>query len=374
MREARIGCKSHRDRVGILLAQLGTPDAPTPEKLRPYLRQFLSDRRVIEVNRFVWWLVLRGVVLRTRPARSAALYQRIWGKDGSPLLTITKDQTNILRERLTAEIPGVQVAFGMRYGQPSLEGAIDSLIAQGCTKLLLLPMYPQYSAATTASTYDVVFAHLLKRRWVPTLRVVEPYYRHDGYVAALATTINEGLAAMGEPPSHLVLSYHGIPERYVEKGDPYCCMCTETTRALIPKLHISADRVIHTYQSRFGKDPWLVPYTDETIEALAKDGATRIAVAAPGFTADCLETLDELGNEGRHLFEEHGGKELRVIPCLNTHPAWMEALYGITMEELGSWSRARGACSSLSCPVARAKTGAPFGSQFLENIGSECVG
>ena len=331
------GCRGSKDKVGVLLAQLGTPDAPTAAKVRPYLRQFLSDPRVIEVNRILWWLLLNCVILVTRPFRSARLYKRIWGKDGSPLLTITRKQADGVRERLSRQYGNVEVEFGMRYGTPSLESAVDALIAKGCSKILLFPMYPQYAAATTASTYDAVFPHILRRRWVPTLRVAEPYFQHPRYIAAQAQIINDHLAQLSWKPEYLVLSYHGVPEKYVTKGDPYCCQCVETTAALVPKLSMPSERVIHTFQSRFCREPWLTPYTDETFEALGHAGVKGIAVVAPGFTADCLETLDELGNEGHEQFEEAGGEQYSVIPCLNDHAVWLDALTSIIKEELGSW-------------------------------------
>lgn len=351
------GCRGTSDKIGILIAQLGTPDAPTPRALRPYLRQFLSDRRVIEVNRALWWVLLNGVILVTRPRRSARLYSRIWGKDGSPLLTITKKQSDGMAERFGNNLSHVRVAFGMRYGTPSLESGVDQLIEAGCSKILLFPMYPQYAAATTASTYDAVFSHILKRRFVPTLRVAEPYYAHPKYIDALAQVINNHLAKLPWEPERLVLSYHGIPEKYVTKGDPYCCQCVETTAALLPKLALPQERVIHTFQSRFGRDPWLRPYTDVTLEKLGHEGIKRIAVVAPGFTADCLETLDELGNEGREEFEEVGGEKYSLIPCLNDDPVWLDAMASIIREELGSWisgeaRQVSDAC--ISCPLKSA--------------------
>lgn len=348
------GCKGYGDKVGVLLAQLGTPRAPTPSALRTYLKQFLSDRRVIEVNRLLWWFILNGSVLRTRPARSAKAYSRIWQSDGSPLLTITKNQCQRLESELR-QIAPVEVQFGMRYGEPSLEHALDELIEKGCARILLFPMYPQYAAATTASSYDMVFNHLLKRRWVPTLRVVAPYYHHAGYLKAVAAGIVESIEqskAAGQPaPQKLLLSYHGIPLAYVQKGDPYCCMCTETTARLLPYLPFDASDVIHTYQSRFGKDPWLTPYTDVTIESVAKQGIKHLAVALPGFTADCLETLDELGNEGRHIFLENGGKTFTLIPCVNNSPVWIRAMRDIVVEELGSWIAKDSQAEKISCPV-----------------------
>ncbi len=351
------GCRGSKDRIGVLIAQLGTPDAPTAGKLRPYLRQFLSDRRVIEVNRVLWWVLLNLVILVTRPRRSARLYKRIWSPEGSPLLVITKRQTQGVAERLKKQHPNVSVEFGMRYGTPSLESAIDRLLEQGCSKILLFPMYPQYAAATTASAYDAVFPHILKRRWVPTLRVAEPYFAHPAYIRSLATVINEHIAKMEWKPEKLVLSYHGVPEKYVTKGDPYCCQCVETTGALLPALQYPREQVIHTFQSRFGRDPWLRPYTDETFEHLAEQGVKGIAVVAPGFTADCLETLDELGNEGEEQFHEAGGERYSLIPCLNDHPVWLDGMTEIINEELGSWinGEARDAkdCVIL-CPLRQA--------------------
>jgi ferrochelatase len=312
---------------------------------------------VIETNRALWWVILNGVILNTRPKRSARLYSRIWEKNGSPLLLITKRQTEGVRSRLQSTNPSVEVEFGMRYGEPSLESAIDRLLERGCSKILLFPMYPQYSATTTASTYDAVFPHLLRRRWVPTLKVAEPYFAHPRYVGALAETLNESMKKLPWQPERLVLSYHGIPEKYVTKGDPYCCQCNETTAALLPRLALPADRVIHTFQSRFGRDPWLTPYTDETFEKLGKEGVKRIAACAPGFTADCLETLDELGNEGMHQFKEAGGEELALLPCLNDQPAWLDAMTAIIKEELGSWigGEARGVSDcEIVCPLKKA--------------------
>lgn len=351
------GCRGSQDKVGVLLAQLGTPDAPTSKALRPYLRQFLSDRRVIEVNRVLWWVLLNGVILVTRPKRSARLYKRIWTEEGSPLLTITKKQAEGVRERLSREHKNVEVEFGMRYGTPNLESAVDALLNKGCSKILLFPMYPQYAAATTASTYDAIFPRVLKRRWVPTLRVAEPYYAHPRYVQAQADIINEHIAALPWKPEKLVLSYHGIPQKYVAKGDPYCCQCVETTAALRPLLQMDSEAVIHTFQSRFGRDPWLTPYTDETFEALGHSGVKKIAVVAPGFTADCLETLDELGNEGHEQFAEAGGEQYSVVPCLNDHPTWLDGMTAIIKEELGSWLHGearRASDCAITCPLQMA--------------------
>lgn len=361
MKNGKIGCKMNSDRIGVLLAQLGTPDEPTPKALRSYLKQFLWDPRVIEINRALWWMILNGIILNVRPKKSAALYSRIWTEEGSPLLLITQSQTNIVQDKLKEIDPTICVEYGMRYGTPSLESAIDKLIDDGCSKILLVPMYPHYSAPTTASVYDAVFPHLLKRRFVPTLRVVEPFFAHDGYVKPQAEVIREAYASFPERPEKLILSYHGVPQSYVDKGDPYCCQCTETTYALRNELSEFAEgEIIHTYQSRFGNDPWLIPYTDDTIEELAKQGVKSVAIACPGFLADCLETLDEMGNEARELFEEHGGEELYLIPCLNTHPAWMQGFTDIITSEIGSWletsKRTAQADCAVKCPVVQEKS------------------
>ena len=340
--------------MGVLIAQLGTPDAPTPEALRPYLKQFLWDPRIIEGNRLVWWFILNFIVLTTRPKRSARLYKRIWKPEGSPLMIFTKNQAAELQKRLK-EI--AHVAFGMRYGKPSLESAIDQLMDAGCTRILVFPMYPQYSATTTGSTYDAIFAHLQKKRFVPTIRIAEPYYKNSHYINALAATIHESWDNLGWKPDRLVLSYHGIPEKYVKRGDPYCCQCTETTEALLKVLKIPANQVIHTFQSRFGRDPWLRPYTDKVLESLPGEGIKNIAVAAPGFTADCLETLDELGNEGQEQFKHKGGEKYHLIPCLNDHPAWISAMTSIIRDELAGWSSGENKMNldcKISCPLIAA--------------------
>lgn len=337
MRENCFGCKNTSDKIGILIAQLGTPDAPVKEALKPYLKQFLSDKRVIEYNRFLWWFILNGIILNTRPKRSAKLYKRIWTEKGSPLLLYTDSLTNKLKSAFSEYGDKIEFDFGMRYGKPSIESAIDNLCSKGCTKILLFPMYPQYSAPTTASAYDAVFPHLLKRRFVPTLKVTEPYYRKKVYIDAQAELINQHLQSMTEKPEYLLLSFHGIPLSYVKKGDPYCCMCTETKKALTAKINFPAENIIQTYQSRFGKDPWLTPYADETVIALAKKNVKNIAITAPGFTTDCLETIDELGTEAGHAFKEHGGVSLTLIPCLNDSDIWIKAMKELIKAELGSW-------------------------------------
>lgn len=356
MKNGCFGCKNHPDKIGILLGQLGTPDAPTKEALKPYLKRFLWDPRIIEKPRLLWWLILNGIILLLRPKRSAALYKRIWMPEGSPLKVITERQTEGLEARLKNLHPSIEVVYGMRYSSPTLTDAVDELINRGCKKILLFNLYPQYSATTVATNLDVVFPHLLKRRVVPTLRVAEPYYAHPQYIKALADTINAGLANLSFTPERLVFSYHGIPEEYVTKGDIYCCQCTETTKALVPHLNIEPEKVIHTYQSRFGRDPWLEPYTDETIEALGKAGIKRVAVACPGFTTDCLETLDEIGNEALEEFHEHGGEQLELIPCLNDQEPWLAAMEDLIADEISSWlktaERTHAANTKIACPIA----------------------
>ena len=325
------GCKKINRKIGVLLAQLGTPEAPTAKALRPYLKKFLGDPRVIEKPRWLWWLILNFIILNVRPKRSAKLYSRIWTKNGSPLEVITKSQTQKLKERFL-DNDQIEITYGMRYSKPSIETALDELINKGCSSIVLLNMYPQYSGTTVAANYDAVFKHLLTKRVVPTLKVIDPYYDNSGYINALAEIANKDLEL--NHPEKLVLSYHGIPESYIDSGDTYCCQCMVTTKMLLPKLKIAPENVIHTYQSRFGKDPWLEPYTDLTIEKLAKEGVKHISVFCPGFTADCLETLDELGNEGKHLFNEHGGEKFNLISCLNDHQSWIDAMASMVYSEI----------------------------------------
>ena len=347
------GCTKANEKIGVLIAQLGTPEAPTAKALRPYLREFLGDRRVIEVNRFLWAIILNFIILPFRPKKSAALYKRIWTEEGSPLLTTTRKQAEGLQERMTSISNDIVVDFGMRYGNPSLEDAIDRLIDEhNCNRILLFSMYPQYSGTTTASNYDMFFRHVLKRRVVPTVRVVEPYYRDKRFIDALAQTINGSLASLDWKPERLYLSYHGIPLAYRDAGDTYCCHCSETTQALLPSLDFPSESVQHVFQSRFGKDPWLTPYTDETVVAAAESGVKRIAVAAPGFTTDCLETIDELGTELWEEFEEAGGEKLHLIPCLNAEDVWLDAMANLVKDEIGSWlADTQVTGCSITCPV-----------------------
>lgn len=320
--------------TGILLIQLGTPDAPTPEALRPYLRQFLSDPRVIEASGWKWWLVLNLIILRKRPAESAAKYKRIWDPvTGSPLLHWAKRQTQLLQEAL----PNVPVRFGMQVGNPSVASVVSEMIRSGVERLIVLPMYPQYSAATVASATDVLFKALMKERRVPALRVIPSYYEHPAYIDAMAAVIQDDLARLPWKPDHHLLSFHGIPVQYVERGDPYPQHVEGTTRLLIEKLGWPSGSWTQTYQSRFGRDEWLQPYTEEKLKELALAGAKRVFVVMPGFTADCLETLDEIGFEAREAFRRAGGEELRACPCLNEHPKWIEAMMTMIKQEGAGW-------------------------------------
>ena len=320
--------------TGILLIQLGTPDAPTAAALRPYLAQFLSDPRVIENQGWKWKAILNGIILTTRPKQSAAKYARIWdAATGSPLMHYTRRQT----ELLAAHFPDVPVRFGMMVGNPPVAKAVTEMIAAGVDRLIALPMFPQYSATTTASATDALFKTLLTVRKVPAVRVVPPYYDHPAYLDAMTAVIRDGLAKLPKEPDHLVISFHGLPQKYAQRGDPYPTHCVRTTQALVKRLGLTRDRWSMTYQSRFGRDPWLKPYTDDVLTALAKKGVKRVAVALPGFTADCLETVDEIGTESREVFEHAGGEHIDALPCLNDHPKWIEAMAAIVRDEGRGW-------------------------------------
>mgnify|MGYP005847123299 CR=1 FL=1 len=320
--------------TGILLIQLGTPDAPTAKALKPYLRQFLSDPRVIEVPKLIWWPILHGLILLTRPKASAEKYARIWDPEtGSPLMHYTRRQVELLREHF----PETPIHFGMMVGNPSVEKAVHEMTQAGVERILALPMFPQYSATTTASACDSLFKSLMKLRKIPAIRMVPPYYQHPAYIEAMAACIHDDLAKLDWEPEHLVFSFHGIPKKYAQRGDPYATHVVRTTQALVKRLGYRRDYWTQTYQSRFGRAPWLKPYTDDVLTNLAKKGIKRVAVAMPGFTADCLETVDEIGNESREVFEHAGGEHLRAIPCLNDHPKWIEAMAQILREEGQGW-------------------------------------
>jgi protoporphyrin/coproporphyrin ferrochelatase len=326
-------------RIGILIGQLGTPDAPTTSAVRRYLRQFLSDRRVVDLDPVLWWPILNGIILATRAKRSAELYRKVWTDQGSPLLRISKAQAAGLQTRLSSgpKEAQIRVELAMRYGNPSTGSAIDSLCAWGAQRILLFPMYPQYSATTTASTCDEVFRELSRRRLVPALRVVPPYYDDPDYVRALAESVREKTTTLTELPQRILISFHGIPQRYARLGDPYPDHCIATAAALAKELGWGADDYLVTFQSRFGREPWLQPYTDQTLMKLGADGVKNLLVLCPGFTADCLETIDEIGNLGREQFHSTGGEALDLVACLNDRPQWLDAMTTIARRELQGW-------------------------------------
>ncbi len=324
-------------RVGILLVNLGTPEAPTAQALRPYLKQFLSDPRVVEIPRALWWLILNGIVLNTRPKKSAAKYAAIWTPDGSPLKVHTAKQAKLLKGWLGEHIATpLQVEYAMRYGQPAIPDVLARMQADGCDRILLLPAYPQYAASSTATACDAAFDWLKQTRNQPALRTVKHYHDDPGYIEALAANIR-GYWQMHGRPDVLVMSFHGVPKYTLDKGDPYHCECRKTGRLLAEALGLDEKQVRLTFQSRFGKAEWLQPYTDRTLAALGREGVGRVDIVAPGFTADCLETLEELAVEGRETFLTAGGKAFHYIPALNEHPQWIAALGRIALEHLGGW-------------------------------------
>src|SRR6202048_1799722 len=326
------------ERIGVLLVNLGTPDTADTKGVRDYLREFLSDPRVIEDQGVRWKLVLNGIILRIRPARKARDYRKIWNfeKDESPLKTITRAQADKLAADI-AEHGHVVVDWGMRYGNPSIKPRTDALAAQGCDRLLVVPLYPQYSAATSATVCDEVFRVLESMRAQPTLRVTPPYYDDPEYIEALAVSIDAHLASLPFQPEVIVASFHGMPQKYVDKGDPYERQCIATTESLRKRMGLDASKLLLTFQSRFGFDAWLKPYTDKTIEKLAKEGVRRIAVVTPGFSADCLETLEEIAQENAEIFKHNGGEQFAFIPCLNDSDPGMDVIRQLVLRELQGW-------------------------------------
>ena len=323
--------------AGILLTNLGTPDEPTPAALRRYLAEFLWDPRIIEIPRPLWWLILHGIILRVRPPKVAVNYQKIWTDEGSPLLAISRHQAAALRQRLAEQCLGtVAVAVGMRYGNPSIEAALDELREAHARRILLLPLYPQYSAATTASTFDAVAKTLRDWRWLPELRMVNHYHDHPGYIDALVSRIEVAWSEQA-PAEKLLMSFHGVPKATLMAGDPYHCECHKTARLVAERLDLSPERWAITFQSRFGKAEWLKPYTSETLKDWAAGGVKTVDVICPGFSADCLETLEEIQEENRHYFLEAGGEQLRYIPALNDSPKHIDALVDLIMQHTRGW-------------------------------------
>ncbi len=324
-------------KVGILLANLGTPDAPTAKALRPYLKQFLMDRRVVEIPRLIWWWILHCIILVIRPKKSAEKYAQVWMQEGSPLLVHAKNQAQLLRGYLGQKIKSpFAVELGMSYGNPSMQSAIENLKAQHCNKILVFPLYPQYAASSTAASLDAVWKTLLKMRNVPAIRTIKHYHDHPAYIQALATSINKFWQINGKPEK-LILSFHGVPKFHLMKGDLYHCECHKTGRLLAEALGLDQDQYQIAFQSRFGKQEWLKPYLASSLEALGQQKVKRIDVVCPGFSSDCLETLEEIAMEGKHIFQSNGGGEYHYIPALNENEAWIHAMTTIALENLQGW-------------------------------------
>ncbi|MDF0601606.1 ferrochelatase [Psychromarinibacter sp. C21-152] len=333
--------KIAQDKVGVLLANLGTPDGYDYWSMRRYLNEFLSDQRVIDYPKWKWQPILQGIVLSKRPFSSGAAYRSIWNEEAgeSPLATITKAQTAGISQKMQARYgDDVIVDYCMRYGNPSTKSVLRGMVARGCRKILFFPLYPQYAGATTATANDQLFRALMAEKWQPAVRTVPPYFDHPDYIDALAQTVERGYAALDQKPDVLVASYHGLPLRYLtEEGDPYHCQCRKTTRLLRERLGWSADELVTTFQSRFGPEEWLQPYTVEEVARLAEAGKKRIAVIAPAFSADCIETLEEINEEIRESFEEAGGESFTYFPCLNDDAAHIDVLSTVIETELQGW-------------------------------------
>ncbi len=333
-------------RIGVLLVNLGTPEATDFWSVRRYLKEFLSDPRVVETPKLLWWPILNLVILTTRPARSGRAYQRIWNKDKneSPLKTITRAQADALAQWVAAggltpkrDAGRIVVDWAMRYGKPAISDVMNRLIDQGCDRLLVVPLYPQYAAATTATVADVVFADLARRRYQPAVRIAAPYYDAPAYIEALATSVRNFLAGLNFAPDVILASFHGIPQEYATKGDPYPRHCEVTFHLLERALGRPPGAMRMTYQSRFGPSEWLQPYTDETLIELARKGVKNLVAITPGFSADCLETLEEMGIENRHLFLENGGENYAVVPCLNASEEGMRLIADLVTREVAGW-------------------------------------
>jgi ferrochelatase len=327
-------------RIGVLLMNLGTPEGTTYWPMRAYLKEFLSDRRVIETSRWLWWPLLNLVILTTRPSRKGKDYASVWNneRDEGPLKTITRSQTEQLAARLTAE-HGERLVFdwAMRYGLPDVKSRLEALLAQGCDRILMVPLYPQYAAPTSATACDQAFRALMTMRWQPAVRVAPPYHDDPAYIKALADSMRASLAKLDFDPEVILCSFHGMPKDYLLKGDPYHCHCAKTWRLLREELGYSRERFRMTFQSRFGPDEWLKPYTDETVKSLASSGVKSMAIVAPGFSADCLETLEELDVENREIFLHNGGQQFAYLPCLNDSPEGVDAIEAVVRRELMGW-------------------------------------
>ena len=326
-------------RIGVLIVNLGTPDATDAPSVRRYLREFLSDARVIENQGLIWKFVLNAIILPRRPKAKGRDYEKIWNRERneSPLKTITRSQAAKLRPFVEAADPSIVVDWGMRYGNPSMESRIEALAKAGCERILLFPLYPQYAAATSATVCDIAFLTLIKLRDQPALRVVPPYYDDPVYIEALASSMEASLKALPFTPELVLASFHGIPKSYVDEGDPYPLHCAETVRLLRARMGLDESKLMLTFQSRFGKAEWLQPYTDKTVEALAQRGVKKLAVVTPGFSADCLETLEEIAVENAEIFKHNGGESFAAIPCLNDSEAGMAMISHLVLRELQGW-------------------------------------
>jgi ferrochelatase len=324
-------------RIGVLLVNLGTPDATDYWSMRRYLKEFLSDRRVIEENRIKWWLILNLIILTVRPGRKGRDYDKIWNKERneSILKTITRSQAEKLAEILPDR--SLRIDWAMRYGNPSIASRLDAMQVAGCDRILVVPLYPQYAAATTATVCDKVFEALARMRWQPALRVAPAYFDTPVYIDAIATSLKQALAKVPFQPEVILASFHGMPEEYLRKGDPYYCQCAKTARLLRERLGFGDDKLMLTFQSRFGTAEWLKPYTDATVKALAEKGVKNLAVITPGFAADCLETLEEIAMENAEIFRHAGGENFAAIPCLNDSEGGMAVIRDIVLRELKGW-------------------------------------
>lgn len=322
-------------KTGLLLVNLGTPEAPTPPALRRYLGEFLSDRRVVDLPRALWLPILHGIILRTRPRKSAKAYASIWTEQGSPLMVYSRGLAEQLATRFAEQGQDVAVELAMRYGQPSVQSGVDALIDRGVTRLLVLPLYPQYSVSTTASVFDAVVTAIGKRRWLPELRFINQYFEHPAWIQAIADSLTP--AMQEHQPDRLLMSFHGVPKRYLMNGDPYHCQCHKSARLITERMGLAPEQWQTTFQSRFGREPWLQPYTDHTLEALPGQGVKKLLVACPGFAVDCLETLEEIAIEGREIFTEHGGEAFHYVSCLNDSASHAQALHAVARDHLMGW-------------------------------------
>lgn len=345
---------SQQDKVGILITNLGTPDAPTPQALKRYLREFLWDPRVVEVPRPLWWLILNLVILNIRPRRSAKAYQTVWTEEGSPLMTNTQAQRDALAERFANDFGGkVIVEFAMRYGNPSISSVLDRMMEQGVRKLVVLPLYPQYSASTSGSTFDALAADFLSRRWMPDFRFIRSYHDNSDYIEAMATRIERHWTEHGRTDK-LIFSYHGVPKRYLLSGDPYHCECHKSARLLAERLGLKKDEYETSFQSRFGREEWLKPYTDFRLKALPGEGVKSVQIFCPGFSSDCLETIEEIGVENRDYFLEAGGERYEYISALNAEEGHIDALEQLIRREVGHWFESPQEDTDLIAERARA--------------------